>query len=85
MSYNSRLLNEPRLRAIVEITDSISNECQSVADALSDYESASDLTGAERTEARESAREAAFQALGDLVSEARRLQAEYNKILELPS
>ncbi len=85
MSYNSRLFNDTKLKAIVQITDSISGECQSVADALADYESASDLTGRERTGARDEAREAAFQALGDLLSEAARLKAEYDKILELPS
>ena len=85
MSYNSRLFNDTKLRAIVQITDSISDECQSVADALADYESASDLTGSERTDARNDAREAAFAALGDLLSEAARLKVEYDKILELPS
>jgi hypothetical protein len=85
MSYNARLFNEGRLKGIVELTDGISDNCQIVADALADYEGASELTGSERTEMRESSRESAFQALGDLLSDARRLKDEYDKILDLPS
>ena len=80
MTYNSRFFNAPALRKIVELTDSIADECQSVADALGDYESANDLTGQDKTAARDEAREAAWAALGDLLAEADKLRAEYDRI-----
>jgi hypothetical protein len=74
MSYNARLFNQPKLLAIVELTDSVSNECESVADALADYQAADELTGQDRADAREEAREAAWAALGDLLAEADKLR-----------
>lgn len=81
MTYNSRLFNEKKLREIVELTDEISTNCQGVADALADYESAADLPAGERTDARADAREAAFGAMGDLLSDAKRLKDMYDNLL----
>jgi hypothetical protein len=84
MTYNSRLFNEPKLRAVVDLTDSISAECQAAADALADYQNAADEPTAERAEIREMARETAFQAIGDLLAEAAKLRVIRDS-LELPS
>jgi hypothetical protein len=56
--WNARLLNAPKLRAIVELTDELADHCQSIANALADYEGADDLAGVERTEEREAFAEA---------------------------
>jgi len=84
MTYNSRLFSEPKLREIVAVTDEIANQCQIVSDALSDYESAADEPAGDRAGLRESAREQAFSAMGDLLSDASRLKAIY-ETLELAS
>ena len=80
MTYNSRLFTQPKLLEIVELTDSISNECESAADALADYQSAAELPDGERAEAREEAREAAWVALGELLAEADKLRALRDKL-----
>ena len=66
--HNARLLNEPRLRAVVEMTDDVSDACQVIADALSDYETAGELTGQDRTDGREDARADFLQGVADLLS-----------------
>lgn len=78
--YNSRLLSEPKLRDLAAIADEISNHCTEITDALCDYESAADLPSGERTDARGEARDAVWSALGDLLTEAARLQAERDKL-----
>jgi hypothetical protein len=78
--FNSRLLNGPRLQAIAAAADEIANHCTELADALCDYESAAELPADERAEARDDAREAAWVAMGDLLTEAGRLREERDKL-----
>lgn len=75
MTYNSRLFNEPKLRRIVEVTDNIAEGCGLIADALADYENAGDLPSSERGEARDQAREDAWNQIGELLSYADDLRA----------
>lgn len=74
-SYNARLLNEPKLRAIVEIADDIADACNMLGDALAEYENTSELSGEERSDARNAAREDAWTQLGEVLAGARRLAA----------
>lgn len=74
MTYNSRLFNVGRLRLIVEATDDIAEACGEVADALADYENAEVLTGDEKIMAREEARQAAWEQINVVLSEAERLR-----------
>lgn len=78
--YNSRLLNEPKLRTLAAIADEISNHCTEITDALCDYQNAEDLPSGERAEARDDAREAVWSALGDLLAEAAKLQEERGRL-----
>lgn len=74
MSYNSRLFTQPKLREIVDITDSISNICEEVSDALSAYEQAEDEE--DPVSAREEAREQAWTGIGELLAYAEELKAK---------
>jgi hypothetical protein len=78
--FNARLLNEPRMRKVAELTDEISEHAQSIVDALADYESAADLSGQERTDAREEAREALHQAWKDMELVSDQLKAEWDSV-----
>lgn len=70
MTYNQRLFNAPKLRAIVGVTDDIAEYCTTIADALATYE---DATGTEGADDREQARDEAWSAMGDLLSSAAEL------------
>lgn len=78
--YNSRLFSEPRLQALAARADEISNHCTELADALCDYQNAVGLPAAEQPEARDNAREAAWVAIGELLTEADRLREERDKL-----
>lgn len=74
-TYNSRLFTQPRLREIVEQMDDCANHAQEAADALAEYENASELSGEEARQAREDARELAWTSIGDLLASADRVRA----------
>lgn len=73
-TYNSRLFTKPRLREIVEQMDDCANHAQEAADALAEYENASELSGEEATQAREDARELAWASIGELLASADRVR-----------
>lgn len=79
-TYNSRLFNEPRLREIVEQMDDCANHAQEAADALAEYENASELPSSEQTQAREDARELAWSAIDELLAAADRVRALRERI-----
>lgn len=63
--YNARLINSATLRELTELADELADLCNRLADPLCEYEDAEELPAHERTEAREDAREQAWQILGD--------------------
>lgn len=79
-TYNSRLFTQPRLREIVEQMDDCANHAQEAADALAEYENASELSGSEATEARENARELAWTSINDLLASADRVRMLRDRI-----
>lgn len=80
MTYNSRLFTETRLRLVVETTDDMANTCGEIADALADYENAAELSGSERTEAREEARDEAWAKIGELLALADTLRRQRDSL-----
>lgn len=78
--YTSRLFHEPRLRAIAEIADDIADACERLTQSLAEYQQASELPQAERPEARETARQTAWDALTDLLQDSGRIKAHWDDL-----
>lgn len=78
--FNARLLNSPQLRKIVEICDDLSEQTQLVADALAEYENASEYPADEQREAREQARADVWEAVGEILSLAERLRSRREEV-----
>lgn len=76
--YNSRLFTAPKLRAIVELTDDISNNCSELSDILSGYEQAEDEE--DPAAVREEARETAWSLMSEILFDAKKLEEKMNAL-----
>lgn len=77
MIYNSRLFNKSKFEQIVGIADDIANQCNELADELASYSD----EGAD-AETREEARDTAWSLVSDILSDARTLEAERDKLIK---
>lgn len=81
--YNSRLFTAPKLKAMVEITDDISNTCTELSDLLAAYEQVDEeYEKGERAAAREEIRGNAWALMLEIVGDAKRLEEKVNALME---
>lgn len=80
MKTGADLIKRPQFKKLASAADEISDRAGEVVDALADYENADELSGEEATAAREDARESAWMAAEQLLSEARVIEAEVERL-----
>lgn len=77
--YHSRLINAASLRELVEYTDELANYCIELSGHVADYENAEDLSGSERADAREMARDDAWVTLSEMRQTWQQIEAWFAK------
>jgi hypothetical protein len=82
MMFDSRLFTDEALRRMAELGDDIANAATEFNDHLAEVERTADLPGPGGADAQQTARQAAWSTLGDLLVGADQLRALRDSLVD---